>query len=268
MDKKWVKIALIVGLIILLGVLIIVKKSDDNIKMIGYDYIYDSLGKNNFSVVYFGEKNEDVTSQLADFKSIYNFPVYYSNIGLQKLNEVLRQNSLSVEKLNTYVLFMEGLPLYVLEDGYDSSVYYEAIDKYFYNKIPESERYYKILDKASSYIKKVNSKKYTVAVFGKDNCSFCNLYLPIVNDVARDHDLDIYYFDENTYDSTEYDKIMKLDLLIPSECVTSGISSSFTKGFAKPMTLITKSGKTVGCIKGYVKREELESKLREFKLIK
>ena len=41
-----------------------------------------------------------------------------------------------------------------------------------------------------------------------------------------------------------------------------------TQGFAKPMTLITKNGKLVDCIKGYVKEEKLMDTLSKYKLVK
>ena len=56
---------------------------------------------------------------------------------------------------------------------------------------------------------------------------------------------------------------MDLDLTIPGECVTNGVETTFKKGFAKPMTIVTKNGKLIGCIKGYYDKETYISKLKE-----
>ena len=127
---------------------------------------------------------------------------------------------------------------------------------------------YKTLSTADEYIKKVNGKDLTVAVFGYDECSFCNLYKPVFNKVAKEQKLDIYYFDSRKYDQTEYNAIMKLDLTIPAECTMDGKETTMLEGFPKPMTLITQKGKLVGCIKGYVNESTLISKLKEYKVLK
>ena len=127
---------------------------------------------------------------------------------------------------------------------------------------------YKTLSTASEYIKKVNSNELTVAIFGYESCSYCNLYKPIFNKVAKDYDLDIYYFDTEKYDQDEYNEILELDLTIPASCTVDGIETSLKNGFPKPMTLITKKGKLVGCIKGYVSEDYLVGKLKEYKVLK
>jgi hypothetical protein len=38
-------------------------------------------------------------------------------------------------------------------------------------------------------------------------------------------------------------------------------------GFPKPMTIITKKGKFVDCIRGYVNKEEVISVLEDYKII-
>ena len=86
--------------------------------------------------------------------------------------------------------------------------------------------------------------------------------------MAKENNLPIYYFDSDNYDETEFQKVINLDFEIPAKCNTKGEVKTMTQGFAKPMTLITKNGKLVDCIKGYVKEEKLMDTLGKYKLVK
>ena len=89
----------------------------------------------------------------------------------------------------------------------------------------------------------------------------------MTHEVAGKYNLDIYYFDTDKYDQKELEKIYKLDFTIPKECTTTGEETTLAEGYPKPLTLITKKGKLVGCIRGYVSEDKLVSKLKEYKVL-
>ena len=86
--------------------------------------------------------------------------------------------------------------------------------------------------------------------------------------MAKKYNLSIYYFDRDTYDEGEYQKVMDLDYTIPGTCTQSGEETTLGSKFDKPLTVITKKGSLVGCIKGYVTEDVLVDKLVETKVIK
>lgn len=61
---------------------------------------------------------------------------------------------------------------------------------------------------------------------------------------------------------------MNLDFEIPAKCTTTGYSTTMSKSFPKPMTIITKGGKFVDCIRGYVPEETVLETLKEYKIVK
>ena len=106
-----------------------------------------------------------------------------------------------------------------------------------------------------------------MAVFGRDNCFYCNKFKPVYNAVSEKYDVDIYFFDSLSYDKTEYDKITNMDLTVPAKCNSNGTEFKLSDGFGTPLTLFTKKGKVVDCISGYVNRESLIDKLKTNKMI-
>ena len=118
------------------------------------------------------------------------------------------------------------------------------------------------------YKKVVDSKKVTMSVFGYDGCGYCVMYKPVYNDVASEYKLDIYYFNSDTYDSTEYSKIRNSGLKIPKACNNQGKDIALSEPFGTPLTLFTKNGKVIDCISGYVEKETLVAKLKTVGMIK
>ena len=60
---------------------------------------------------------------------------------------------------------------------------------------------------------------------------------------------------------------MELNFDIPAKCTTTGYPTTMKAGFPKPMTIITKKGEFVDCIRGYVNKEEVLNKLAEYKIV-
>ena len=251
----------------LLLVLILTRRNEFTIVELGYKNILSDIETNGASILYTKELNKDVSDRFKAYYDEYKLISYYSEMNLTQINDLLKEYELSTENDNVFILFMNGIPVEVI-DATDETRTKEMIDKHLYNIIPENERVYKVLSTANQYIKKVNSKDYTIAVFGVNNCTYCDLYLPVINNIAKDYNLDIYYFNRDEYDEDEYEKIMELDFEIPSKCTTTGYPTSMKKSFPKPMTIITKSGEFVDCIRGYVTEDTVLDMLKEYKIVK
>lgn len=260
--KSALVLIVIVGII--LGIFYIINEND-TIAYITEDEFSTVVDKDSYVMVYFGEETEEINDMLKSFESEYLIKSYYLPFDLEKLQKFLPSEQ--YENNEVFVLYIDGRYEGVIKSTEEERVR-ELIRKYIYGEIPEDERYYQVLSTANEYIKKFNSKDLTVAVFGEASCTYCTLYLPVINEIAQEYNLDIYYFDADAYDEYEYEEIMELDLVIPAECTNNGLATSFLSGFPKPMTIITKNGKLEACIKGYYNKDHIVSKFKELKVIK
>lgn len=261
--KGFIIVSLIV--IALLGVIYFTTKG--TIREVNINNIETIIKKQDHSIVYVGKLDDQVKANFREFKELHSINCYHSDMTLDEVNSLITNEKDKVKDGDVYLIYLEGDLEAVLSSKLNYKELLEQIEKYYYNKIPESERNYKEIS-SGEYISKVNSKDYTVAVFGASSCSYCTLYLPVVNEVAGKDKVDIYYFDKDKMDEDKYEDIMDLNLEIPAECNLNGYTSKMSDGFPKPMTFITKKNKIVGCIRGYVTEEVLENKLKEFNLIK
>ena len=232
------------------------------------DEINDVVYENDYSMVYFGDESEALNEALKLYKKDYLIKSYYATSDVTKVKEYLSQynSTLNIEDNNIFAVYVEGEFEGVI-DTEDPTEFIELIRKYLYGEIPTNERKFKVLSTSEEYKKKVNSNNYTVAVFGEKSCSYCNLYLPVINEIAGEYELDIYYFDKTTYDAVEYDEIMDLNFEIPAKCTTTGESTTMKAAFPKPMTIITRKGKFVDCIKGYVNKDDVLTVLEQYDIV-
>ena len=267
MKKNLYLVVTVIVVLLLLLILIISKKDTFSVVELESSDILNNVETNGASILYTKELNDNIKERFESYYNEFKIKTYYSVMDLTSINELLADYDLSSENDNIFIIFMNGEPVDVVST-IDNNRVLELINKHLYNIIPESEIAYKVLSTANQYIKKVNSKDYTVAVFGIDNCTYCDLYLPVVNDIANKYNLDIYYFNRDQYDEDEYEKIMDLDFEIPAKCTTTGYSTSMSKSFPKPMTIITKNGKFVDCIRGYVTEDTVLKMLKEYKIVK
>lgn len=246
------------------------RKNNYNVLYVSSSSVANTIEDDGFAIIFNGEISDDMKKILRNFNEEYLAECYYSDFTLEELETLATDNEVATEfeSEDVFLFYVEGklVDIVTVDKEYEDIV--ELIEKYLFNKIPESERYYQVLSTAEEYIKKVNSKNYTVAVFGMNDCTYCDLYLPVINDIARDNSINIYYFNKDEYDEDEYEEIMELDFEIPAKCTTTGYSTTMSQNFPKPMTLITKSGKLVDCIRGYVTMDTVLEMLKEYKIIK
>lgn len=252
------------GIVLLFVVLFIVEKETYNIKEVKSDEIKEIIKDNDYVFLHIGKPTKELKKRVKGFKKNYRINTYYTEM---TKTDIEKELSLVLDN-NPILVFVNGKYVSSMIVSVNDKYYKDFIDKYIYGKVLDSERLYKIAKNANEYIKMVNSKNYTVAVIGYEGCNYCKMYLPIINKVAKEKIVDIYYFDRDNYDEDEFQKVINLNFEIPAKCNTKGEVKTMSEGFAKPMTLITKNGKLVDCIKGYVSEDELLNTLTKYKIVK
>lgn len=257
-------IFLLSSIFILILILFLVENAKYGIKEVTSSNIKEIVENYDYVFITYGKPKKSLKKFAKSFKKDYRVSTYYTYLTKENLEEIFS----IVLNNNEQILFVEGQYKNTISSSSKYETYKNFFDENIYNKISEIDKYYKVAENAKEYLDLVKSKNYTVAVIGYEGCSYCNLYLPVFNKVAKEHNISIYYFDADNYDEDEYQKVIGLDFEIPAKCNTKGEVKTMTEGFAKPMTLITKDGKLVDCIKGYVKESVLVDTLSKYKIIK
>lgn len=259
------------GFIIFLVVLVIlfipiisdyIKKQ--NIEVLSSNEISEKIDKDENFVVYIGDLDKTVKKELKSFRDetktnySYEYGVYNT-----KSSEDIKE--LLGDKVEVAII-IEG-DVQKTYAKYDKETVSKDVDKYLLAKITDDNASYKVAKDFKTYKKIIKSDKVTMSVFGRESCSYCNLFMPVYNAIAEKYELDVYYFDSDNYDASEYKKIVNLNLTVPSKCSSQGVEFKLSDGFGTPLTIFTKSGKVVDCISGYVNRSALIEKLKTVKMI-
>ncbi len=281
--KSIAKKLIIVGVVILLLIPIIVdvvkNKSLKELKYSEYNTVLEGTARFGFALVYVGEEDKDVNKTIKSIieshtPSDYAVSGYYMNSKDLKAEELTALTGDAAKK-SAYIFISNGEVIKTITDKLDSKKLNKYVDEYTVytddklNGISEELTNYKVLKSAKSYKKLVEDKKLvTMAVFGRDSCFYCNQFKPVYNTVAEEYNLNIYYFDSDSYDKTEYASIMKMGLMIPASCSDTQKEVELSSGFGTPLTLFTKNGKVIDCISGYIGKKELISKLETVGMIK
>lgn len=271
-SKTWL-VVLVVCLVLMLPIFIDFI-GNSKVKEINYSEYLDIVKSKENALIYVGElENAAIDTQIDTLKEISKKQTttdYSSEYSIYSIDssELTEKEIANLGTKNGYVYLIAGENQSIVSSNANSSELTAKVDAYYNVNFNTSNTSYKIAKNAEAYEKLVDSKKVTVAVFGRDTCYYCNIYKPVYNAVAEKYGIDIYYFNSDSYDAKEYQKIMKIGLTIPAECNSSGQESLLSDGFGTPLTLITKKGKTIDCISGYVDRETLVKKLTDNKLIK
>lgn len=101
----------------------------------------------------------------------------------------------------------------------------------------------------------VKKDKVLVTTLAQTTCSWCNQFKPVAQEVASENNIKIVWIDVDTLSSEEeYNKL-------------TGTFEQL-KSFGTPYTIITKSGKVIGEISGYVEKAELLNTLKKHGAIK
>lgn len=97
----------------------------------------------------------------------------------------------------------------------------------------------------SEYNEKIESEKPFVVIIERATCSYCQLYLPIVEEVASEKGLPIYYIDTDTLSEEEVTKLSTSNDYLKTE------------EWGTPTTLLLKGTEAVANISGYVEKDSL-----------
>ena len=229
---------------------------------------FDKLSSVKDGLVYLGELDSDVTKTLKKYSGLYTIKEYViREFDQETLNNYLQENKLDKFETQGYIYIDNSIPVWSSAKALDEKSLTETLDKYLFGKLKASEIVYKTPKTVDEMIKSINSKKYTVFVLGKDGCSYCTLYQPVINNIVNDYNVDIYYFDRTSFSETDYKKFQDLALEVKDTC-NKGVATT-TKEFDRyPLTMITKNGKTVDCLLGYKSEEDLVALLSKYNIIK
>ena len=277
--KKIIIVLVVLLLLVPIIVDVIKNKSIKEIKYAEYNSVLEDTAKFGFALVYVGEEDENISKTIkktidSHLPSEYAVNGYYMN-AKDLSSEELASLTQDASKKSAYLFISNGEVIKTITDKLDSKTLNKYVDEYTVytgdklNGISEDMSHYKVLKTAKAYKKLVDDKKLvTMAVFGRDSCFYCNQFKPVYNTVAEEYNLNIYYFDSDSYDKTEYASIMKMGLMIPASCSDTQKEVELSQGFGTPLTLFTKNGKVIDCISGYIGKKELVSKLKTVGMIK
>lgn len=120
----------------------------------------------------------------------------------------------------------------------------------------------------SEFNRYVNSQKGMFIVFGKENCSFCSQYRPVLSQISNTYNVEIAYLNMTNLSEDDYFNVMNTDLTIPAKCVKEGRDIKLKEGFGTPLSLFVREGAVYDCIRGYNDYETSEILLRTIGYIK
>ena len=279
--NKWIKRGITLLVVILLLIPIFKEmKQNSGFKTIKYNNFSDVVKNTKaykFALVYVApgtkenlkEDKESIKSVLDKYKKDEeDLKVYFidaDNIDSKAISD-LHIDEVSGE---AYIFISNEEVIKYVSGKLDKKKLELLVKEYSANGIDEELKAYKVADDAKSFEKTIDKKSITMAVFGRDNCYYCKQFLPVVNTVAEENELNkVYYFDSNNYDEKEYNKIMDMGLKIPAACSSTEKDTKLEPGFGTPLTLFIKNGKAFDCINGYVNKQALITKLETVGMLK
>lgn len=215
-------------------------------------------------VVYIGEPDKAKTKVLRKIRDkktnnySYKYSVYIADDS-KEISEIFGEKSEVA-----YVIEGDIQKTYTKFNNSDIINY---ADIYMVGNINDNNKSYSTVKDFSEYKNLVKSEDVVMSVFGRNTCGYCNLFKVAYNAVASKYDVDIYYFDSDSYDKDEYKKIVNMDLVVPAKCNSKGKDFKLSEGFGTPLTIFTKDGEVIDCISGYVNRKTLIEKLESLNMI-
>ncbi len=231
----------------------------------GYAMIYvasdsDEVKQNRKDIKEYNETLKDANGQ----KTLISYYMDYDKLSSSEKDTVFGSN----DEKTAFMFYVNGELLTTLYGEKNMNELQQYISAYSSNTLSPNLKNYKVVEDAEAYKKLVKDKKnVTMAVFGRDTCFYCNQFKVVYNQVAGENGLDIYYFDSDSYDKDEYNKIMDMGLKIPASCSDTGKEVDLQPGFGTPLTLFTKNGKVIDCINGYINKSSLLTKLQTVGMI-
>ncbi len=101
------------------------------------------------------------------------------------------------------------------------------------------------------YEELVNTGKAFIVVIERTGCSYCTMYMPIVEDVANEKKIPILYIDTDTLSEEEYNEL-------------STKNAHLKKGnWGTPTTLFMLGDRVIDTIGGYVEKDTVEEFIKD-----
>lgn len=122
----------------------------------------------------------------------------------------------------------------------------------------------KTIDSLAKYEELLARDENIFLVFGRDGCHFCELYEPVLTEVAALYKIEIDYVNLALLTPSDYKDVLSSSLRIPAKCTKNSEDSDISNGFGTPLTLFVRKGETYNCIRGYKDRTNLIKDLKDF----
>jgi len=267
MEEKRVNygaIVLLIVVVVLFIPIIVNYVKEQKIVELKVDEVREKMALKESFVLYVGDVDKKIKKDLKQIKNIktneYSLPyAIYSVSNDSKLKNLF-------DKEAKVVLIING-DIQKEYNDYKYETIYSDVERLVVGNITSKNASYKVVENFKAYKSLVKSKDVNVMIFGRASCYHCNNYKLVYNAVADKYNLDIYYFDSDSYNAEQYKKIVNMDLTVPAKCSSQGEEFKLSDGFGTPLTILTKKGKIVDCISGYVERARFINVLKANKLI-
>ena len=248
----------VIGLI--LAILIFAFYKSLTIKKVSLNNINDVLGEKTYSLFYVGDITKEEKKKLKELREKNDLKLYELTDSRDDVVTYIKSvENVEIIEGNIYLLFDTKNYLGYIDNTKNVDEY---VKKYLYGYIPVNERMYSTIT-VSQYSQLYNSKDKTIAVFGDDSCSYCERLESVINSIAINKEYDINYFNQSRMTQEEYDELLNMNIKIPASCNAMDKEQTMAEGYAKPMTIVTKKGKVIGCIKGYYDYNTYIAKLKD-----
>lgn len=257
-------IIVLVILIVLFLPIILDYCKKQNITTISVSELKEKISLKESFLVYVGDLDKSTKRELVKMsdKTRNDYSYDYGVYSVAKSKEV----SNLVGGKTKLIMYIEG-DNQKIYTKYDYKNIDKDVDVYLVANINDDNRSYKVANNYAEYKKIVKSKKTVMSVFGRDSCMHCNRFKVVYNALASKYNLDIYFFDSDSYDAKQYDNILNMDLTVPAKCSQNNEPYKLANFTGTPLTIFTKKGKVIDCIAGYVPREGLLSTLKDVSMI-
>lgn len=271
------KIIIVAVVLVMLIPIIIDAVANSYLTTLKYDKLRETINNTtnfDYALIYVAPSNDEVKEKRAKLKELTNnyksgdgtstMKAYYldsTNLSKDELSEFFEEGS---ENDEAYAFVVNGEIIKTKEGDLDEAELIKNLEYYTSNTETPDKDFdkYQVPTDAKEFNKLVKDKKKVhMFVFGRDTCFYCNQFKIVYNTVIDETGIDnIYYIDSDSYDSDEYKKIMDSGLTIPAKC-NEGKEVELQAGFSTPLTLITKNGKVIDCINGYLNKRNLVTQL-------
>ncbi|MBR6073352.1 MAG: hypothetical protein IKP76_03420 [Bacilli bacterium] len=253
------QIYIVIGVIIVVILMFVFIRSL-SIKKARIADIDSIINENNYTLFFSGDLTKEEKKKLKSIRDENDIKIYQLTDSNEEVINYIKskENAENVEG-NIYLLFDSKSYLGYIDNTKDKDEY---LKKYLYGYLPKAERVYNVTS-VNDYNQLFNSKNTTIAVFGDYTCSYCERLQNVINNVVKNKVYDIYYFDTKEMSETEYNSLMDMKITVPAKCNSMEKEQTMSEGYAKPMTIVSKKGKVIGCIKGYYDYATYVEKLKE-----